>query len=139
MRARYWILALTPLLTACITTAPEPATPRITRELSPYEKSALSKSLAQTLKDPDAVQFRWLPLIVAERDGITDYCAFVNGRNAYGAYIGFTLFYAHLRRNDKGQFDRGEIRVMATDNVMIRATEGACAQFGYSDLTLRQQ
>src|SRR5260221_14712411 len=75
------------------------AAPR--RELAAAEKTSLATALSQTLKDPGAAQFKWMPIVMLERDGITDYCGLLNGRNAYGGYVGFQKFYAQLNKNDK--------------------------------------
>jgi hypothetical protein len=37
-----------------------------TRELSLSEKTALAGSLPQTMKDPAAAQFKWLPVVLNE-------------------------------------------------------------------------
>lgn len=70
-----------------------------------------------------------------EREGVYDYCGLVNGRNAYGGYVGFQKFYAQLSKNDKGQFTRGLIRTVASDDVNTMATDGLCEKHGYLDLS----
>jgi hypothetical protein len=103
------------------------------RELTPVEKASLTISLAQTLKDPGSAQFRWMPVIMLEREGITDYCGLVNGRNSYGGYTGFQKFYAQLFKNEKGQFTKGLIRLIASGEVEVIATDGQCEKYGYVD------
>jgi hypothetical protein len=105
------------------------------RELTPIEKASLTGALAQTLKDPNAAQFKWVPVIMLEREGIFDYCGYVNGRNSYGGYVGFQKFYAQISKNDKGQFTRGLIRTIASDDVGTMATDGLCEKHGYVDLS----
>jgi hypothetical protein len=128
-----WLAALT--LSACGTAGPgaQILSAAERRELTSIEKASLQNGLARTLKDPGSAQFKWLPVVVLERDGITDYCGLVNSRNSYGGYVGFQKFYAQLYKNQKGEFTRGEIRLIASDNVMVIATNGACEQYGYID------
>jgi hypothetical protein len=70
-----------------------------------------------------------------EREGIFDYCGYVNGHNSYGGYVGFQKFYAQISKNDKGQFTRGLIRTIASDDVGTMATDGLCEKHGYADLS----
>lgn len=110
------------------------AAPR--RELTAFEKKALSVSLAQTLKDPASAQFKWMPVTIALREGINDYCGLVNGKNSYGGYTGFQKFYAQLIPDEKGQFGRGLIRVIAADDVTTIAVDGQCEKYGYVDFNV---
>jgi hypothetical protein len=103
------------------------------RELTPVEKASLTISLAQTLKDTGSAQFRWMPVTLLQREGITDYCGLVNGRNSYGGYTGYQKFYAQLFKNEKGQFTRGLIRLTASGDVEVMATDGQCEKYGYVD------
>ncbi len=109
---------LTTLLAGCsglnqptVTVMPAPK-----RELSAAEKLFFAPVLSAGLKDPSAAQFKWMPVILAERDGITDYCGLVNGKNSYGGYTGFVRFYAHLTKNDKGQFVKATLRAVEPPN-----------------------
>lgn len=70
-----------------------------TRELTPEEKRALAPIIADTLKDPEAARFKWMPVVRRERDGITDYCGLLNGKNSYGGYTGYTRFYGQLTKD----------------------------------------
>jgi hypothetical protein len=123
------------LLAGCGTAGPalETLSAAERRELTPVEKASLTISLAQTLKDPGSAQFRWMPIIMLQREGITDYCGLVNGRNSYGGYTGFQKFYAQLFKNDKGQFTKGLIRLIASGDVEVIATDGQCEKYGYLD------
>jgi hypothetical protein len=125
------------LLCSCSTAGPPPellaATER--RELTPVEKVSLTSALALTLKDPGSAQFKWVPVIMLEREGIFDYCGLVNGRNSYGGYVGFQKFYAQISKNDRGQFTKGLIRTVASDDVGTIATDGLCEKHGYADLS----
>ena len=138
MRRIFSAFALTTLLAACSglhqPTAQVTAAPK--RELTPAEKLALAPIFAGGLKDPSAAQFKWMPVVLTERDGITDYCGLVNGKNSYGAYIGFVRFYAQLNKDDKGQFIKATLREVEPPNrernpLDPRWLNGICEQFGY--------
>jgi hypothetical protein len=142
MRRICCAFALTILLAACSglhqPTAQVTAAPK--RELTPAEKLALAPIFAAGLKDPSAAQFKWMSVVLTERDGITDYCALVNGKNSYGAYIGFVRFYAQLNKDDKGQFTKATLREVEPPNREInpldpRWLNGICEQFGYEDFS----
>jgi hypothetical protein len=106
------------------------------RELTPIEKVTLASSLAQTLKDPGAAQFKWMPVTMLQREAVTDYCGLVNGRNSYGGYTGYQKFYAQLFKDGKGQFTKGLIRLIASGDVETMATDGQCEKYGYVDFSL---
>jgi hypothetical protein len=129
---RIWCaITLTTLLAGCSglnqPTAQVIAAPR--RELTPVEKLSFVPVLAAGLKDPSAAQFKWMPVILTERDGITDYCGLVNGKNSYGGYTGFVRFYAQLQKDDKGQFVKATLRSMSrrTENRMRLIPGGSTA------------
>ena len=135
--------ALTTLLAGCSglsqPTAQVIAAPK--RELTPAEKLSFTPILAAGLKDPSAAQFKWMPVILTERDGITDYCGLVNGKNSYGGYTGFVRFYAQLKKDDKGQFVKVTLREVEPPNrernpLDPRWLNGICEQFGYEDFSL---
>src|SRR5712672_3522621 len=88
MRRICYAFALTTLLTGCSglnqPTAQVIAAPK--RELTPAERLSFAPVLAAGLKDPSAAQFKWMPVVLTVRDGITDYCGLVNGKNSYGVY-----------------------------------------------------
>jgi hypothetical protein len=84
MRIRYWLCLPALLLGGCASGPPADVLRSAERrELTQIEKASLTVSLAQTLKDPGSAQFKWVPIIVLEREGVTDYCGLVNGRNSY--------------------------------------------------------
>jgi hypothetical protein len=103
MRRIYCAFALTMLLAGCSglnqPTAQVIASAK--RELTPAEKLSFAPVLAAGLKDPSAAQFKWMPVVLTERDGITDYCGLLNGKNSYGGYTGFVRFYAQLKKMTK--------------------------------------
>jgi hypothetical protein len=111
------------------------------RDLTPSEKLALAPTLAAGLKDPSAAQLKWMPVVLTERDGVTDYCGLVNGKNSYGGYTGFVRFYAQLKKDDKGQFNRATLREVEQPGREInpldpRWLNGMCEKFGYDDFSL---
>jgi hypothetical protein len=115
------------------------AAPR--RDLSPIERSVLTQQLSAGLKDPVAAQFKWMPIALRERDGITDYCGLVNGRNSFGGYSGFVRFYAQLTKDEKGLFTKANLRAVEQpsreSNLFDpRWMNGVCEKFGYEDFGL---
>ena len=59
------------------------------RELTDEEKGVIAEVVRRDFKDPDSAQFRWLPF--QDKPGGL-YCGMVNGRNSYGAYVGFSPY-----------------------------------------------
>lgn len=111
------------------------------RELTAGERQALAPRIAAGFKDPGAAQFKWMPVTLIERDGITDYCGLVNGKNIYGGYSGFVRFYAHLKKDDRGQFTHATVRSVEQPNRELnpldpRWLNGVCEKFGYDDFSL---
>ena len=136
-------VVLTTLLAACsgLNQPTATVTSASKRELTTAEKLSIAPVLSSGLKDPSADQFKWMPVILTERDGITDYCGLVNGKNSYGGYAGFVRFYAHLTKNEKGQFVKAELRAIEPPNretnfIDPRWLNGICEQFGYDDFSL---
>src|SRR5258705_8059410 len=102
MKRIYCAFALTTLLAGCAglkqPTATVMSAPK--RELTAAEKLSLAPVLSAGLKDPSAAQFKWMPVSLIERDGITDYCGLVNGKNSYGGDTPSPpLFYPAGRKN----------------------------------------
>jgi hypothetical protein len=58
-----------------------------THRLTPIEKNAIAAVKAQ-LRDPDSAQFKGLRI---KPDGAG--CGWVNARNGYGGYTGFSVFF----------------------------------------------
>ena len=108
------------------------------RDLSAAEKTALTPIISAGLKDPTSAQFKWMPVVISERNGATDYCGLVNAKNSYGGYGGFVRFYAQLLKDDKGQFTKATVRAVEQPGREInpldpRWLNGICEQFGYQD------
>src|SRR6266852_1796460 len=58
-------------------TSPTVSPPIEMRPLAPTEKAALAKTLSQTVPNPGAAQFKWLP-VAANGSGAIGYCGLVN-------------------------------------------------------------
>lgn len=139
---RSWIILLM-LLTSCagINQPTEQVTAAQKRDLTATEKLTVAPAIAAGLKDPSAAQFKWMPVVLTERDGITDYCGLVNGKNSYGGYTGFVRFYAQLSKDEKGQFVKASLRAVEPPNrepnlFDPRWLNGVCERFGYDDFAL---
>jgi hypothetical protein len=106
-------------------------------------ESGISSALGAENEDPNAAQFKWMPVIIAKRENITDYCGLVNGKNSYGGYTGYLRFYAFLTADANGQYTRGEARAFEEPNRQInpidpRWLNGVCEQYGYVDFSQAQ-
>src|SRR5260370_11739723 len=105
MKRICYAFALTTLLASCSglnqPTAQVTAAPK--RELTPAEKLSFAPVFAAGLKDPSAAQFKWMPVILNERDGITDYCGLVNGKNSYGGWCGVWWAVSRGKKEAEGQ------------------------------------
>jgi hypothetical protein len=82
-----------------------------------------------------------MPVVLRERDGITDYCGLLNGKNSYGGYTGYTRFYGHLRKDAGGHFTKIEVRAMEEANREPNIFDsswlnGICEDYGYIDFSL---
>lgn len=105
------------------------------RDLTTAEKVSLTRSMSQTLKDPDSAHFKWMPVVLIRRtDGATNYCGLLNSKNSYAGYVGFQPFYAQLTSDAKGQFATGIIRIIEepnNPNLPADNVRGLCRGFGY--------
>jgi hypothetical protein len=113
------LLSAAMALSACTVTTQAPIPPTATsptvtppldemRPLTATEKAALAKTLSQTLKDPSAPQFKWLP-VAASGSGPIGYCGLVNVKNSSGGYVGFRRFFAVISKGPKGDYIQGRI------------------------------
>lgn len=140
-------IALAGLLAAagCATAPPPPAITE-TRALTTAEKDVLARALPITLKDPGAAQFRWLPIVLRDGTAPIGYCAWVNGKNSYGAYTGFKRFFAMVTRGHGGVITGGAIEHIegnpigfgygtTEDAIATGLLEGSCTRWGYTDFT----
>jgi len=107
-----------------------------TRELTAEEIGSLSVIIAEGLKDPDSAHIKWMPVVLRERDGITDYCGLINGKNSFGGYTGYTRFYGQLIKDNAGRFTRIVVRAIEEPNREFnifdnRWLNGICENYGY--------
>lgn len=77
------------------------------------EEDAAKKLVADQLRDPASAQFREVK-VVKQQDGSEAVCGEVNGKNAYGGYVGFQGFVVHgsevhMRNDDLNMRDVAEI------------------------------
>jgi hypothetical protein len=149
------LLAAATALSACAVTTQVPISPTETpapapiemRVLAPGEKTALAKALAQTVPNPAAAQFKWLP-IAAHGSGPIGYCALINVKSRAGQYVGFRRFFAMVSKGPKGDYVKGKIEhiddmpVDAGGNGTIggaspdaNLTEANCKEWGYTDFS----
>lgn len=104
------------------------------RELIPDEKSAVESVVREEMMDPDAAKIYFGDFPV---ESSYVYCGLVNGKNAYGAYVGKKLFAVFLAKNDKGKLKALSLNYNKTTGEpssqdVIAAT---CAGAGY-DVTV---
>ena len=114
-----------------------------TRELTPAEKLSLSKNISQSLKDAESARFKWMPVVLREREGATHYCGLVNAKNSYGGYTGFMRFWAALYKDDVEGLTKNKILAIEkeSDHVpniffVTRWLNGVCEDYGYVDFSL---
>lgn len=117
------------------------------RQLSPGEKEALRRSLSQALKEPDAAQFKWMPLVV-QRGKATGYCGLIDAKSSSGPSVGFRKFAATIQQGSSGQYDHGVIEHVegslaifgsaspASDASGRGTAEEICKAWGYVDFSL---
>jgi hypothetical protein len=137
---------ITPVPISRTDTSPTATPPIEMRPLSPTEKAALAKTLSQTVPDPRAAQFKWLP-VAANGSGPIGYCGLVNVKISSGEYIGFRRFFAMISKGLKGDYIKGQIEHI--DGIPIdlsgNSTEGGarepglteenCKEWGYTDFS----
>jgi hypothetical protein len=142
------LLPVVVTLSACAVTTPVPIAPTATsslemRPLSASEKATLGKTLSQTLKDPGASQFKWLP-VAANGSGAIGYCGLVNLKGSDGRYLGFRRFFAMISKGPKGDYSTGRLEHIdgipvtsgsgsEDDAVETGLTEDNCKEWGYTD------
>jgi hypothetical protein len=112
------------------------------RPLSLAEKSALSKTLSQTVTYANAAQFKWLPVPVSAA-GPIGYCGLVNVKISGGEYVGFRRFFALISMGPKAEYIKGQIEHIdgipnGTENDAVETglTEENCKEWGYTDFSV---
>ena len=115
------------------------------RQLSPAEQEALRRSLSQALKEPDAAQFKWMPVLIGPSGRPTNYCGVVNGKTSAGTLSGFRIFAAAIAQNSSGAFDHGTIQHVEGTPAIFEASAGIgdqsaagttaelCKSWGYAE------
>ncbi|AJE44791.1 hypothetical protein SAMN05443573_13031 [Celeribacter indicus] len=69
----------------------------VARELTQDERERIAHLVALELRDAETALFEWPDVDIPEAGTeFVDYCGWVNGRNAYGAYAGFVSFSVWL-------------------------------------------
>ncbi len=133
------VIAIALLLGGC---ASEPALDMSkyqSRPLTAAEKKSLTGILSKGLREPRAAQFKWMPVILTEREDMTDYCGLVNSIKDNGGYSGFVRFYAQLFKDSKGQFSNAVMRAVEepdSDPDLFNTEAGRtgiCERFGYTN------
>ena len=146
MRKSLWLL-----LTMCVglgacngVSTPLPETVNApTRELTTQEKDIIRAVVVKNLRDPDAAKFQWVPLVVSgavvdagatTANGDAAYCGLVNGKNLYGAYVGFRPFLVKMAT---GKVPSAVFYSLSTgpDDVGYDAVAALCSHFGYTDFS----
>ena len=112
------------------------------RPLSPIEKAALAKTLSQAVTNPNAAQFKWLP-VAANGSGPIGYCGLVNVKGSHGEYVGFRRFFATISKGPKGDYIKGQVEHI--DGIPVSSggsstegggvTEENCREWGYTDFS----
>lgn len=75
---------------------------KVPKPFTAAEKAEVRAAFADILKDPSSAEIRWLPV----SDPMT-YCGWVNAKNSYGGYTGYTAFAFQYHRDEKGLNIRG--------------------------------
>ncbi|WP_283125258.1 hypothetical protein [Providencia stuartii] len=65
------------------------------------------KTVRESMKDPSSTQFKsveFYPSTPNQKDEIYGFvCGFVNGKNSFGAYTGFSRFYMNITVSNNGR------------------------------------
>ena len=103
------------------------------RDLTEKEKAMIAPVVANQLKDPAAAQFRWPKLVMAP--GSAAYCGLVNGKNAYGGYVGFRPFLVRVEPSADGPIKSVSFVALnqGVDEYGIdwSGADDGCAHWGY--------
>jgi hypothetical protein len=116
-------MALCLILCGCGTSDDKPVGLEV-RPLSAAEQDALRRSFSVALKEPDAAQFKWMPVLVGPKGRPTNYCGLVNGPTAAGTFSGFRKFAAAIAQNSSGAYDHGTIQHVEGAPAIFEASAG---------------
>lgn len=72
----------------------------IARDLTETERDQIVEIVKQDLRDPFSPVFEWPTANIPESGDFVEYCGWVNGKNAYGAYAGFESFAVWMVTKD---------------------------------------
>lgn len=70
--------------------------------LSKNQKNAIEKYIKNRLSDPYTAHFKWPKNTEVYEGNMVYYCAFVNSKNKFGGYVGYTPFKVTLIESKKG-------------------------------------
>jgi len=127
-------------------TTPAAVPPIEMRSLSPTERTALAKTLSQTVTNPNSAQFKWLPVPV-NSSGPIGYCGLINVKSSFGEYVGFRRFFAMISKGPKGDYAKGQMEhidgippnfsgISTEVGASVRGlTEENCKEWGYADFS----
>lgn len=105
------------------------------RKLDPVEQSIVSDAVGEALKDPDSAKFKWLPISARLRNGPAVYCARVNAKNSYGAYVGYTVFSVIARLKNGQIVEVSDLSLAGEPSSKLnRVMRDQCLSAGFGDL-----
>lgn len=78
-----------------IAMATGPALAEMPQTLTPEQQKAVEQGVREKLKDPDSARFKGSMMVPYGEDSHL-VCGFVNSKNSYGGYAGFTPFHGLL-------------------------------------------
>lgn len=71
------------------------AVAQMPQPLTPEQQAAVEDGIREKLKDPDSARFKGAIKVPHEGDSFL-VCGFVNSKNSFGGYVGFTPFHGLL-------------------------------------------
>jgi hypothetical protein len=105
------------------------------RAISNIERSLITNSYGQLLKDAGSAQYRMQPIPLSDnqKGGMFVYCFEVNAKNSYGAYAGYkTIIGMVTRLNGKILSFRYDGNSDDDVRSYSGSTADTCRAFGYS-------
>lgn len=114
MRQSGLVLAAAMVMAGCVPTVEVQTKPA---QLSASQVERAKRQLVQSFKDPDSAKYR---NIRTYRTGMGDQivCGEVNGKNSFGAYVGYKPFYIRV--------DDGLVRASFVDDGDLPFAQTAC-------------
>jgi hypothetical protein len=94
--------------------------------LSQAEKAAIARELGDALRDGPTARWRWPKIspMVLHGAGEGYYCGWINSKNAFGAYTGYTPFIVDIG-------NAGGRRVLTSPHVASPSEVNECTAVGY--------